>query len=220
MELRLRYLNRYSLEKTPSFGYKNPHFKPKTADDRLRFIMGILIPIRRWFLGEQKPRSMCSQAKMFITRPITTQYSATMRNAGYRYDYELTTLHTSPSLVSYWVSFRIIMEKMALLWRISPLFPSKALFFNAYELTTLHTSPSLVSYWVSFRIIMEKMALLWRISPLFPSKALFFNALSPDFSAIVRLTHSVCAAFLIGVSPPWHIQSNNWILEKCTWHHL
>ena len=38
--------------KTPSYGYENSHYKPETFVRRLRFIMGIPIPIRQCLFSE------------------------------------------------------------------------------------------------------------------------------------------------------------------------
>ena len=39
-------------KKTPSYGYRDSHYKPERSDDRLRFIMGIPILIRRHLLSK------------------------------------------------------------------------------------------------------------------------------------------------------------------------
>ena len=42
-------------EKTPSYGYRIPIVNLRRSDNRLRFIMGILVPLRQCFLSEYKP---------------------------------------------------------------------------------------------------------------------------------------------------------------------
>ena len=59
-------------KKTPSYGYKNPHY-----DDRLGFKMRILKPVRRCLLSEQRPwyRILCdgdySTDKSAIPIPVS-----------------------------------------------------------------------------------------------------------------------------------------------------
>ena len=43
-------------KKTPSYQYRDSHYKPETSSDRLRFITGIPIPVRRRLLSEERPR--------------------------------------------------------------------------------------------------------------------------------------------------------------------
>ena len=69
-------LGLYSLRRRHLISIGIPIINLRRSSDRLRFIMGIPIPVRRRLLSEQRPRSLDGQVKFCITGPFFVDSTA------------------------------------------------------------------------------------------------------------------------------------------------